>query len=147
MVGNGLHATQNEMNTLESTHFRVSLGEGYIPEPLFETTFTLLDSVMYSRISRGLGGLIFPPVLTTYRDRNRGRGVSRSSLQWDAVTCSSSRARASGRKGRSATTAAQDPAGHCTNVCTSTGRPLGRSHHRAISNSPRGGRSCNDFPS
>lgn len=26
-----------------------------------ETTFTLLDSVTYSRISRGLGGLIFPP--------------------------------------------------------------------------------------
>lgn len=34
---------------------------GQIPEPLLETTFTLLDSVMYSRISRGLGGLIFPP--------------------------------------------------------------------------------------
>lgn len=32
-----------------------------IPEPLLETTFTLLDRVMYSRIIRGLGGLIFPP--------------------------------------------------------------------------------------
>lgn len=32
-----------------------------IPEPLLETTLTLLDSVTYSRISRGLGGLIFPP--------------------------------------------------------------------------------------
>lgn len=37
---------------------------GHLPEPLLETTFTLLDSVMHSRNNRGLGGLIFPPVLT-----------------------------------------------------------------------------------
>lgn len=31
-----------------------------IPEPRFETTFRHCDSVTYSRISTGLGGLIFP---------------------------------------------------------------------------------------
>lgn len=46
---------------------------GHLPEPLLETTFTLLDSVMHSRNNRGLGGLIFPPSSQS-RGENTGKG-------------------------------------------------------------------------
>lgn len=46
---------------------------GHLPEPLLETTFTLLDSVMHSRNNRGLGGLIFPPSSQS-RGKNTGKG-------------------------------------------------------------------------
>ena len=65
-INNGTHYQRGIKQLLtylykQVVHAQAADMEHKVPEPLFETTFTLLDRVTYSRIRRGLGGLIFLP--------------------------------------------------------------------------------------
>lgn len=105
-----------------------------IPEPLLETTFTLLESVMYSRISRELGGLIFPPSSQPekikkregeeqWQERKRKGAISHCLYMRSSASLflpDKSKCQCGGMFCNSPNSTASKYTHYCTNICTLT---------------------------